>query len=450
MKQRINISENKIVSSVYYSGKVLNLRSLKLMNSYCVIYDETTIVTAMTKDYARKNGITLVIGNTKGKDNKIMKKILVLNFGSTSSKIAVFHDEKNVKETSISHTTEELNQFNSVIDQKNFRKKVVVDWLSSIGESIASFDAIAPRGGNVHPIPGGTYIVNQDMVEDLESGKYGIHASSLASITGYELYKEYGIPAYTTDPIVVDEKIPIARLSGYKLLKRTAISHVLNQKATARLAAKQIGKPYEECNFIVAHMGGGITIGAHYKGKTIDGNNGLDGDGPFSPERSGTLPVGDLVRLCFSGKYDEKQILRMIKGEGGMKSYLGEVDMRKVEERIAQGDKEAELVCDAMAYQVAKEIGAYSVVSQERIEAIVLTGGLAYSERFVSKIMSYIAYIAPVLVFPGEHEALALAQGAIRILNNETEAQIYIKEEEVDYGKRQNWQNNQHSAVYNS
>lgn len=361
-----------------------------------------------------------------------MNKILVLNFGSTSSKIAIFEDENEVKKTSISHDIIILNQFKNVIDQMNFRKEVVLEWLKNIDEPMETFDAIAPRGGNVKPIESGTYQVNQEMVDDLKSGRYGIHASALASIIGYELYKAYGIPAYTTDPIVVDEKIPEARLSGHKLIKRTANMHVLNHKATARIAAEKIGKSYEKSNFIVAHMGGGITIGAHYNGKIIDANNGFDSDGPFSPERSGSLPVGDLVRLCFSGEYDQFQMLKMINGEGGMKSYLDEVDVRKIEERIDQGDQEAKLVYDAMAYQIAKEIGTYSVVSRRKLDAIVLTGGLAYSKQFTAQIISYIDFLAPVLIFPGENEALALAKGALRILKEETIPLIYRKEKEVN------------------
>lgn len=401
-----------------------------MVNTILALKNEGTLNIALAEDNAKKMGTQFIEKNRQvmGKDRSNMKKILVLNFGSTSSKISIFQDEVEVNKTSISHDTATLNQFKSVIDQKVFRKQVVLEWLESINESIMSFDAIAPRGGNVHPIASGTYQVNQDMVDDLESGQYGIHASALASIIGYELFKIYGIPAFTTDPIVVDEKIPEARLSGNKILKRISIMHVLNHKATARIAANKIGKPYEECNFVIAHMGGGITIGAHYKGKIIDANNGLDSDGPFSPERSGSLPVGDLVRLCFSGQYDKSQILRMINGEGGMKSYLGEVDVRKIEERINQGDQEANLAFDAMAYQVAKEIGAYSVVSKEKLDAIVLTGGLAYSEKFTSKIICYTGFLAPVLIFPGENEALALAKGALRVLNNETNTQIYMKE----------------------
>ncbi|WP_414733763.1 butyrate kinase [Acetobacterium carbinolicum] len=387
------------------------LRHLALKN-------EGTLITALAENYVQE----------KGRDGNKMKKILVLNFGSTSSKISIFQDEVEINKTSIAHDTATLNQFKSVIDQRDFRKKAVLEWLESINESIMSFDAIAPRGGNVHPIASGTYQVNQDMVDDLESGQYGVHASALASIIGYELFKTYGIPAYTTDPIVVDEKIPEARLSGNKILKRISNMHVLNHKATARIAASQIGKPYEECNFVVAHMGGGITIGAHYNGKIIDANNGFDSDGPFSPERSGSLPVGDLVRLCFSGQYDQLQILRMINGEGGMKSYLGEVDVRVIEDRIDREDAEAILAYNAMAYQVAKEIGAYSVVSQEKLDAIVLTGGLAYSEKFTSKIINYISFLGPVLIFPGENEALALAKGALRVLNKEINTQIYMKE----------------------
>lgn len=381
-------------------------------------------------DSKKEKEISLIsdISQIKGKDKGNMKKVLVLNFGSTSSKISIFQDEIEVNKTSIAHDTATLNQFKSVMEQREFRKRVVLEWLDSINESILSFDAIAPRGGNVHPIPSGTYQVNQDMVDDLTSGQYGIHASALSSIIGYELFKVYGIPAYTTDPIVVDERIPEARISGNKALPRKSIMHVLNHKATARIAAMQIGKPYEECNLVVAHMGGGITIGAHYHGKIIDANNGLDSDGPFSPERSGSLPVGDLVRLCFSGQYEQSQILRMINGDGGMKSYLDEVDVRIIEKRIDEGDEEAILVYNAMAHQVAKEIGAYSVVSKEKIDAIVLTGGLAYSERFITKITEYTGFLAPILIFPGENEALALAQGALRVLNNEITPQNYFKE----------------------
>lgn len=391
--------------------------------------NEESLITSLAENYAKDKEIQLIDKNRqiKRRDGSNMKKILVLNFGSTSSKISIFQDEVEVNKTSIAHDITTLNQFKNVIDQRDFRKKAVLEWLRSVNESIMSFDAIAPRGGNVHPIASGTYQVNQDMVDDLESGQYGVHASALASIIGYELFKTYGIPAYTTDPIVVDEKIPEARLSGNKILKRTSNMHVLNHKATARIAALQIGKPYEECNFIVAHMGGGITIGAHYNGKIIDANNGFDSDGPFSPERSGSLPVGDLVRLCFSGQYDQLQILRMINGDGGVKSYLGEVDIRKIEEKIAQGDQYANLVYNAMAYQVAKEIGAYSVVSKEKIDAIVLTGGLAYSEKFTSQIISYIGFLAPVLIFPGENEALALAKGALGVLKYEITPLVYKK-----------------------
>lgn len=356
-----------------------------------------------------------------------MKKILVINLGSTSTKLAIYEDSELKKEISIEHGEEELRKYNSVIDQKDFRKKAILDWLASEGEDLDTFDAIAPRGGLVHPIVSGTYLVNRDMIEDLSSCKYGSHVSNVAGIIGYELGLQAGIPALTTDPVVVDEFIPEARFSGNRVLERKSIFHALNQKASARLAAKILGKPYEECNLVVAHMGGGITVGAHCMGRVIDANNGADGDGPFSTDRAGGLPSGDLARLCFSGKYTEAEVLKMINGAGGMMSYVQENDMRKIEARIREGDQDAELVRNALAYQVAKTIGAYSIVSRGKIDAIVLTGGLAHSREFTELVGSYVKDIAPILVFPGENEGNALQLGALRVLNGEEAALTYTK-----------------------
>jgi len=359
-----------------------------------------------------------------------MRKILVINFGSTSTKLSIFHDELEKNETTIRHNGEELKKYPTVNSQKEFRKNTILEWLKELNEPLQNFDAIAARGGFLHPISSGTYRIEEDMVDDLLSGKYGQHVSNLAGVIALELGLVYKIPSYTTDPIVVDEFIPEARFTGSPEFERKSIIHALNQKAVARFAAKNLNKPYSECNLVVAHMGGGITVGAHCKGKIIDSNNGVDGDGPFTPERSGTLPAGDLVRLCYSSKYSEDQVLTKINGNGGMKAYLGEIDMRKVEERILSGDENAALVYQAMIYQIAKEIGAYSTVSGEKIDAIVLTGGLAYSEILTSKIIEKVKFIAPILVFPGEKEALALALGAIRVLNNEENEKIYRKSDE--------------------
>lgn len=356
-----------------------------------------------------------------------MRKILVINFGSTSTKLSIFHDEIEHKETTIRHYAEELNKYSIVNSQREFRKNAILEWLDELNEPIQRFDAIAARGGFLRPISSGTYLIEKEMVDDLLSGEYGQHVSNLAGVIAFEMGSEYRIPSYTTDPIVVDEFIPEARFTGNPKLERKSIIHALNQKAVARFAADKINKPYSKCNLVIAHMGGGITVGAHFNGEIIDSNNGVDGDGPFTPERSGSLPAGDLVRLCYSGKYNEAQVLSMINGNGGVKAYLGEIDMRRVEAMIANGDEEAALVYRAMVYQIAKEIGAYSTVSGEKVDAIILTGGLAYSEFLTCQITKKVNFIAPVLVFPGEKESLALALGTIRVLNKKESEKIYKK-----------------------
>lgn len=356
-----------------------------------------------------------------------MYKILVLNLGSTSSKIAVYEDGEVKKETTIEHTGEDLKDYRTVIEQKDYRKNKIKEWLDQEEETLASFDAIAPRGGLLHPVLSGTYQVNADMVDDLISCRYGSHASNLAGIIAYELAIPVGIPALTTDPVVVDEFIPEARFSGSRLLTRTSVFHALNQKAAARKAAQMLGKKYEMCNLIVAHLGGGITIGAHCMGKVIDANNGADGDGPFSANRTGSLPVGDLIRLCFSGKYSQEEMLQIVNGRGGLLSYLGENDMRKIEQQISEGDETARKVRNALVYQIAKAIGEYSVVSREKIDAIVLTGGMAYSRDLTEQLREYIKEIAPILIFPGECEQEALEQGARRVLMGQETAKLYQK-----------------------
>lgn len=356
-----------------------------------------------------------------------MNKILVLNIGSTSTKISIYENDVRKKEVSIEHPESDLGQFAGIIDQKDFRKEAILKWLEQEKEDLSTFDAIAPRGGLLHPIVSGTYRVNADMVEDLSSCRYGSHASNMAGIIAYELGEMVHIPAYTTDPVVVDEFIPEARFSGNKILQRKSIFHALNQKAAARKAAAVLGKKYEACNLIVAHLGGGITVGAHCMGKVIDANNGADGDGPFSANRTGSLPVGDLVRLCFSGNYEEKEVLKMVNGNGGLVSYVNETDMRKIEKRIDNGDEEAKKTRDALVYQIAKTIGEYSVVSRKKIDAVVLTGGMAYSQALTDQLSEYIKGIAPILIFPGECEGEALEQGALRVLTGEEQAGNYQK-----------------------
>lgn len=352
-------------------------------------------------------------------------QVLVINPGSTSTKIGVFQGETLGMESTIRHTAEEIAQYPSIIDQYNFRKEAILKVLKDEGINISKLDAVCGRGGLLRPIAGGTYTVNDAMIEDLQKGYSGQHASNLGGILASEIAEDLTIPSFIVDPVVVDELAPIARISGLSLINRQSIFHALNQKAVARRYAKQVNKKYEDLRLIVTHMGGGITVGAHAGGKVIDVNNGLHGDGPFSPERAGTVPTGDLVELCFSGKYFRNEMMRSLVGEGGLVGYLGTNDAVLVEKRIAAGDEKAKLVYDAMAYQIAKEIGSAATVLNGKIDAIILTGGLAYGKEFIELITSKIDWISEVVVYPGEDELQALAEGAIRVLSGEEQAKDY-------------------------
>ncbi|MEC1623255.1 butyrate kinase [Bacillus mojavensis] len=353
------------------------------------------------------------------------KRILTINPGSTSTKIGVFHNERSIFEKTLRHNIEELQQFDHIIDQYEFRKKHILETLHEQGINISKFDAVCARGGLLRPIEGGTYEVNDDMIEDLKSGYAGQHASNLGGIIAREIADGLNIPSYIVDPVVVDEMSELAKMSGMPEIERKSIFHALNQKAVARKAAASLGKRYEHMKMIITHMGGGITIGVHDRGRVVDVNNGLHGEGPFSPERAGTVPAGDLVNLCFSGKYTKEEIMKKLVGTGGLSGYLGTNDAVKVNQMIQGGDEKARLIFDAMAYQVAKEIGAASAVLKGEVEAIVLTGGLAYGKSFVSSISSYIDWISDVLVYPGENELQSLAQGALRVLQGEEQSKQY-------------------------
>lgn len=352
-------------------------------------------------------------------------RILVINPGSTSTKIGVFDNEVSIFEKTIRHETESINNFASIIDQYEFRKTTILETLDNEGINISKLSAVCGRGGLLRPIKGGTYSVNDLMLTDLRSGYAGQHASNLGGIIAFEIASGLNIPAFIVDPVVVDELEPIARISGFSLIERKSIFHALNQKAVARRVAKELGKKYNDLNLIVTHMGGGITVGVHKQGKVVDVNNGLHGDGPFSPERAGTVPVGDLVALCFSGEYYREEIMKKLVGQGGLVGYLGTNDAVKVEQQIAAGDVEAKLIYDAMAYQVAKEIGSASAVLSGKVDAIILTGGLAYGKGFVKAITDRINWIADVIVHPGENELQALAEGALRVLRGEEEEKVY-------------------------
>ncbi|QEK13151.1 butyrate kinase [Crassaminicella thermophila] len=353
-------------------------------------------------------------------------RILTINPGSTSTKIAVFDNEKSILETTLRHSAQEINKYERIYDQYEFRKQVILDTLNDNGINITKINAVVGRGGLLKPIEGGTYKVSEKMLSDLEVGVLGEHASNLGGILANEIAKQLDIPSFIVDPVVVDEMDDIARISGMPEIERKSIFHALNQKAVARCAASELGKKYEGGNFIVAHMGGGVSVGAHRKGKVVDVNNALDGEGPFSPERSGGLPVGDLAKLCFSGKYTIDEIKKRIKGKGGLVAYLGTNDGREVGKMIEEGDKKAELIYKAMAYQIAKEIGSCAAVLKGEVDAVVLTGGIAYDKTFVKWIKDRVAFIGEVIVYPGEEEMIALAQGALRVLRGEEEAKEYI------------------------
>lgn len=352
-------------------------------------------------------------------------RLLVINPGSTSTKIAVFDNEKPVFEETIRHSTEELAPYATVADQFEFRKNMILDTLNAKGINITKLSAVIGRGGLLKPIESGIYEVNDAMLKDLREAKRGQHASNLGGILAYEIASPLHIPAYIVDPVVVDELDDIARITGMPELERISIFHALNQKAVARRAAKDLGKAYEELNLIVAHLGGGISVGAHKKGRVVEVNNALDGEGPMSPERAGTLPVGGLIKLCYSGKYTIDEIKKKIVGKGGLVAHLGTNDGREVVKRIEAGDKHAELVYKAMAYQVAKEIGACAAALEGKVDAICLTGGLAYDKLLTGWIKESVEFISQVLIYPGEDEMIALAEGGLRVLRKEEEPKVY-------------------------
>ncbi|NLK63748.1 MAG: butyrate kinase [Tissierellia bacterium] len=353
-------------------------------------------------------------------------KQLIINPGSTSTKIAVYTDESMIFEKTIRHTNEELQSFKKVVDQFQFRKEMIISSLNENNISLNELDAVVGRGGLLKPIEGGTYSVNDKLVEDLKTNIKGEHASNLGALLARSIADEVNIPSFIVDPVVVDEMEDVARISGHPEFERICIWHALNQKAVARRAAQEkFGKRYEEVNFVVVHLGGGISIGAHKKGKVIDVNNALNGEGPFSPERSGSLPAAQLVKMCFSGKYTEAEINKIIAGKGGICAYLGTNSAKEVSDRAKAGDEKAKLIYSAMAYQVAKAIGEYAVVLNGDVDAILITGGIAYDKDFVKMIEDKVKFIAKVIVSPGEDELLALAQGGLRVLKGVEEAKTY-------------------------
>lgn len=352
-------------------------------------------------------------------------KSLIINPGSTSTKIGVFEDETLLFEETLRHSTEEISRYDTIVDQKDFRKKIITDLLESKNFDLKSLGVVVGRGGMLKPIPGGTYEVTEDLLADLKVGVQGQHASNLGGILARELADEIGVPAYIVDPVVVDELMPIARYSGMAEIPRGSIFHALNQKAVAKRYAKEIGKPYESLRLIVVHMGGGVSVGAHEGGRVVDVFSAFDGDGAFSPERAGGVPCGALVKLCFSGKYTEKEIYSKLIGKGGFNAYLGTNDMRDVTKRANDGDEKAAEAKAAFLLQVSKDIGSMACVLNGKVDQIIVTGGIAYGAEVVAALKERAEWIAPFTVYPGEDELLALAQGALRVMRGEEKPMVY-------------------------
>lgn len=355
-----------------------------------------------------------------------MKLILAINPGSTSTKIAVFEKTQQLFVKNIIHSIEDLKPFSSIADQKEYRKDIIINELKAAEIPLNDIIIIMGRGGLIKPVPSGVIEVNDVLLHDLTNSPLGEHASNLGGLIGHDIANQISsAKAYIVNPVVVDELEPLARIAGHPLFERKSIFHALNQKAVARHHANTHNNNYEDLNLIVAHMGGGISVGAHKKGRVIDVNNGLDGEGPFSPERSGTLPSGDLVRLCFSNKYDINEIRLMIKGKGGYVAYFGTNNAYDVEKMADSGNKEAQLIQEGISYQVAKEIGALSSVLFGEVDGILLTGGMAHGEIVVNAITERVKHIAPVFVYPGEDEMRALAMNGLRVINGEADMLDY-------------------------
>lgn len=351
-------------------------------------------------------------------------KILAINPGSTSTKISIYDGEQEVYTEKVKHDSNELIKFERIIDQKDYRTKLIVEAIKKANFKIKDFNAIVGRGGLINPIPSGTYGVNKKMLDDLLTGRTD-HASNLGAIIAHDIATEANCPAFIVDPVVVDEMNPLARYSGTKLIQRQSIFHALNQKSVARKVAQKINKKYEESNFVVAHLGGGISVGAHEHGKVIDVNNALDGDGPFSPERTGGIPAGQWLEIILSGKYDKSELKKLIKGKGGFMSYLETADAILVEKKVEEGDQFYTEVQNAMCYQVAKDIGAYATTLNGKVDRIILTGGMVFNKQIVREIEKRTKWIAPIEVVPGENEMEALWLGAKRVLEGSEKEKTY-------------------------
>ncbi len=353
-----------------------------------------------------------------------MDRILAINPGATSTKFAVFEDERVLFKKTVEHQDLDLANFGRIFDQYEYRLGLVKDALADAAVPLNSVRAVVGRGGLLKPLAGGTYIVNDLMVEDLKKAERGEHASNLGAVMAYNLAKQLGVPAFIVDPVSVDEMEAVARISGSPDFVRVSMSHSLNMKAVARKVAAGLGKRYEEVSLVVAHLGTGISLSAHCRGRMIDVVDGKE-EGPFAPDRCGGLPASQLAKLCYSGKYTLPELRDRLFGSGGLYAYLGTKDIRRVEKMADEGHEKAELLLQAMSYQVSKDIGALSTVLAGNVERIILTGGIAYSQRIVDAIKNRVSFIAPVIVIPGEEELPSLAAGALRVLRGQEKPLVY-------------------------
>lgn len=353
--------------------------------------------------------------------------ILTINPGSTSTKVALFDGDRRLKQSNLNHSIEELDRIGRIADQYEYRLKIVLDWLNEQRINPEELAAVAGRGGLLRPIPGGTYSVTQAMIDDLREAVVSEHASNLGAMLAKGIADMAGKPSFIVDPVAVDELEAVARISGLPELERRSLSHALNIKAVAHRLANDVNRPLAELRLIVAHLGGGISIAPLLEGRIID-VNGANDMGPFSPERAGGLPVAAVVKLAFSGKYSQQEFKKRVIGKAGLVGYLGTNDARDVERMIESGDKKAELVYKAMAYQIAKEIGGMSTVLSGKVDYTVLTGGLSYSKMLVSMIEDMVGFIAPIKVYPGEDEMQALAEGTLRVIRGREKPKIYENE----------------------
>ncbi len=354
-------------------------------------------------------------------------RVLAINPGSTSTKTALYVNERADFVGNIRHSDADMAQFQGrpILAQQQFRSAQIEAALTHAGHDVGRLDAVVGRGGLLPALASGTYVVNQEMLDELREARRGEHAANLGAFLAYDIAQKAGAPAYVVDPVSVDEWPECARLSGSALLQRQCLSHALNSKAVAKRCARERGEPYESLRLIVAHLGSGISVSAHENGLMVDVTNSRE-EGAFSTERAGSVPAMQLVDLCFSGKYTRKEVEGLLFREGGLYSYLGTKDLMEVERRIAGGEAKAKIVFEAMAYQIAKEIGAMAAVLQGRVNAVLFTGGMTHSQRLVSRLTEYVRWIAPIVVYPGEDELQALVEGALRVLRGEEQSRTLV------------------------